>query len=459
MMKAFPEGFWWGVAEASYQIEGAYDEDGKGESIWDKFSKIPGKIQDGSTGDIACDHYHRYQEDIKIMKEIGVAAYRFSTAWPRIFPLGKGPVNQRGLDFYDRLVDGLLKAGIEPFITLYHWDLPQALQEEGGWAKRDTVSHFKEYVAEVSKKLGDRVHYWITHNEPWVTAFLGHYTGFMAPGIKDLSTAIQVSHHLLLSHGQAVQALRENGDKETKVGITLNLHPMHSASESKEDKEATKRYDGYLNRWFLDPIYKGCYPENMIAYYGEKAPRIQAQDMDLISVKTDFLGVNYYTRMVIKADAREPLGIRILTRLTHSQLKDSYEWLTEMNWEVYPEGLYEILRRLHSDYEAPTIYVTENGVALPDEVSKEGKVDDQRRIKFLRGHIIQAHRAIQEGVNLRGYFVWSLLDDFEWPWGLSKRFGLTYVDHTTQNRIIKASGHWYGRVIAKNGISQQTKDK
>jgi len=441
----FPDNFVWGAATASYQIEGAYNEDGKGESIWDRFCRTPGKVQDGDRGGIACDFYHRYRDDVKLMKSMSLNAYRFSIAWSRIFPQGKGQVNQRGLDFYERVVDELLDSGIEPFVTLYHWDLPQALQEKGGWANRDTIGYFKDYAEEVSRKLGDRVHFWITHNEPWVVSFLGHHSGIHAPGIKNLSTALKVSHHLLLSHGETVAVIRDNGDEKTQVGITLNLSPVYPVSESEEDKKAAKRWDGYLNRWFLEPIYKGSYPEDMLALYGDKAPEIQAQDLERISTKTDFLGVNYYTRTVVKADKKEVfLGL--------SQVKPTGAEYTEMDWEIYPPGIYEILKRVHNDYDAPVIYITENGVAFPDKIDKNGRVNDESRIEYLKGHFLQAHRAIEDGVKLSGYFVWSLLDNFEWAYGYSKRFGLIYTDYPTQKRIIKASGWWYKKVIEKKGV-------
>lgn len=443
----FPDKFMWGAATAAYQIEGGYAENGKGDSIWDRFCRIPGKVRDGNTGDVACDHYHRYRDDVKLMKTIGLNAYRFSVAWSRIFPEGKGQVNQGGLDFYNRLVDELLNAGIEPFVTLYHWDLPQALQEEGGWANRDIIGYFGDYAAEVSKKLGDRVHHWITHNEPWVVSFLGHYSGVHAPGIKDLATALKVSHHLLLSHGEAVPILRENGDEKTRVGITLNLSPVHPASESEEDRKVAQRFDAHLNRWFLDPIYKGFYPEDMMAFYGDKVPKIHAQDLDRISTKIDFLGVNYYFRTVVKADPKEVL-------LGTGLIKPTDAESTEMGWEVYPAGIYEILRRVHDEYNVSTIYITENGAALADEADKNGQVNDRRRIKYLKDHFLQTHRAIEDGVRLSGYFVWSLLDNFEWAYGFSKRFGLIYVDYPTQKRIIKASGLWYKKVIEKNGIER-----
>lgn len=451
--KRFPKGFRWGAATAAYQIEGAWNEDGKGESIWDRFSKTPNKVLHGDTGDVACDHYHRYQDDVQLMRELGLKAYRFSIAWPRIFPRGTGIVNQPGLDFYDRLVDTLLAADIEPFITLYHWDLPQALQDEGGWANRDTVSHFRNYAAEVSERLGDRVANWITHNEPWVASFLGYGFGGHAPGVKDFAVALKVAHHLLLSHGEAIQVLRENGDAKTCVGIALNLSPIHPATETDADREAAVRFDGNMNRWFLDPLFKGAYPEDMLAWYGEILPPIRPGDMACISAETDFLGVNYYTRSVIKADPNDPQGLQIGT------VKPENAEYTDMDWEIYPAGLYEILKRLHDDYGAPTLYVTENGAAFPDSVDEDGVVDDSPRRNYLREHFYWAHRAIEEGVNLVGYFVWSLLDNFEWSFGYSKRFGLIYVDYGTQCRTLKQSGMWYKKVIEDDRALWQSKEE
>jgi len=443
----FPKGFVWGAATASYQIEGGHDEGGKGESIWDRFCRTPGKVLGGDTGDVACDHYHLWKEDIKLMGRLGFKGYRFSVAWPRIFPEGKGRVNQVGLDFYDRLVDGLLKAGITPFATLYHWDLPQKLQDEGGWPNRDVAHYFRDYVAEVSKRLGDRVNQWITHNEPWVAAFLGYAMGIHAPGVKDPGAALKASHHLLLSHGEALKAIRENRSKKTKVGITLNLAPIHPASDSDEDKMAARRFDGQLNRWFLDPIFKGSYPEDMIALYGEAAPQVQSGDMELISTEIDFLGVNYYFRSVVKHDPQDQY-------LQASSIKPEGRQYTEMGWEIYPEGLYEILKRVHDDYGAPTMYVTENGAAFADMIDEKGKVDDQKRVDYLREHFIQVRRAIKDGVDLKGYFVWSLMDNFEWAYGYSRRFGIVHVDYISEKRTVKKSGSWYKKVIEENGVGE-----
>lgn len=441
----FPDNFLWGAATASYQIEGAYNEDGKGESIWDRFCHTPGKVYKGDKGDVACDHYHRYKEDVENIKKLGLKAYRFSISWPRVIPKGKGAINEAGLDFYDRLVDELLKAGIEPFVTLYHWDLPQALQKEGGWTKRDIAGYFADYAAIVAHRLGDRVHHWITHNEPWVTSFLGYSLGMFAPGIKNFATAIQVSHHLLLSHGRAVEVLKSLGDEKTTVGITLNLSPAHPASQKDEDIKAAKRHDGSLNRWFLDPIFKGAYPLDMLKYYKDKAPQVFPGDMSIISRRIDFFGLNYYARSIVKADPDEkPLEL--------SFLKPEGAEYTDMEWEVYPKGIYEILRRVQDDYNPQVIYITESGAALPDKLDEEGKVEDPRRINYLKGHFSFAHKAIEEGIRLRGYFVWSLMDNFEWAHGYSKRFGLIYVDYPTQKRIFKKSAHWFKKVIENNGV-------
>jgi len=443
----FPDDFKWGAATASYQIEGAFREDGKGLSIWDVFSHIPGRIQEDDTGDVACDHYHRYREDVKNMKKIGLKAYRFSISWPRVIPEGRGKINEAGLDFYDRLVDELLKVDIEPFITLYHWDLPQTLQEKGGWKNRDTVGYFSDYAAVVSRRLGDRVHSWITHNEPWVVSFLGHAFGTHPPGIMDFSTALQVSHHLLLSHAGALEVLKNTGNDKTRVGITLNLSSAHPATDKEEDIKAAKIFDGFINRWFLDPIFKGSYPPDMLDYYKDNVPEILPGDMGVISRKVDFLGVNYYTRHIVKANPEEGiLGI--------SFLKPGEAEYTEMGWEVYPEGIYEVLKRVQDDYSPESIYITENGAAFQDRLDKEGKVEDKKRINYLKDHLCHIHKAIGEGVRLKGYFVWSLMDNFEWTYGYSRRFGLIYVDYPTQKRIFKESAIWYKKVIENNGISQ-----
>jgi len=437
----FPDDFVWGTATSAYQIEGGVAEGGRGVSIWDTFCQIEGKIFHGHTGDVASDHYHRYAEDVELMRGLGLHAYRFSISWPRVLPEGRGQVNQEGLDFYDRLVDALLAAGIQPFATLYHWDLPQALQDTGGWANRDTVGAFCQYADAISRRLGDRVRNWITHNEPEVTTFAGHALGRHAPGVKDMATALQVAHHLLLSHGESVPILRKNSSDGTRVGITLNLSLVEPASWAEADVAAARRKDGYLNRWFLDPLYKRAYPEDMLAFYGELAPLVQPGDMARITAPLDFLGVNYYTRNVVQDD---PGGPMVQTR----QVISNDAEVTEMGWEVYPEGLYQLLTRLQADYHPPAMFITENGAAFPDEATPDGRVFDPRRIAYLDAHLRQVHRAIQDGVPLKGYFAWSLVDNFEWSHGYSKRFGLIYIFYATQQRIIKESGHWYRQVKA-----------
>ncbi len=439
----FPPGFVWGAATASYQIEGAWQADGKGESIWDRFSHTPGKIEHGHTGDAACDHYHRWREDIGLMQALGLNAYRFSIAWPRILPAGRGSVNTAGLDYYDQLVDGLLAAGIQPYATLYHWDLPQALQELGGWTNRDVAHWFADYADLVSRRLGDRVQHWITHNEPWVVAFMGEWLGVHAPGNRDLRRALAAGHHLLVSHGLALEPLRANAGPAGRLGITLNLTAAYPASDRSEDEAAAQRQDGFVNRWFLHPLYKGSYPEDMLEIFKGQMIEPQADDMALISRPFDFLGVNYYTRAVCKA-ARDGL-------LQLDMVKQPGEH-TEMGWEVYPEGLYDTLMQVQRDYAPASVYITENGAAFVDKLDGQGQVKDTRREAYLREHFVQAQRAIAAGAPLHGYFVWSLMDNFEWSYGYSKRFGLIYVDYATQARTIKQSGRWYSQVTRRNSL-------
>lgn len=438
-----PRDFVFGTATASYQIEGAWNEDGKGESIWDRFTHTPGKIDDSSNGDVACDHYHRFPADVELMSSLGLNAYRFSVSWPRVYPTGRGAINQAGLDFYDRLVDSLLAAGIRPFATLYHWDLPQALEDEGGWPNRATAPAFAEYAATVAAKLGDRVKDWITLNEPWVASFLGYYLGEDAPGRKELPAALQTSHTLLLAHGLATQAIR--GVTDGRVGITLDLHPIHAASASENDKAAAQRFDGFWNRWFLDPVFRGAYPEDMLALYSVLAPQIEPGDLAIIRQPLDFLGVNYYNRWIIAEDlsGENPLGTKVVPPPDGAEL-------TGMGWEVYPDGLAELLRRVNSEYRPPVLYVTESGASYPDVLAPDGTVGDPERISYLRGHFLRASQVIREGLPLRGYFVWSLLDNFEWARGYTARFGLVYVDYPTQRRIPKASARWYSELIRAN---------
>jgi beta-glucosidase len=453
----FPRGFVWGAATSAYQIEGAAFEDGRGESIWDRFARTDSRIEDGSTGDVACDHYHRWREDLALMNGLGLGAYRFSVAWPRVMPSGRAPVNERGLDFYDRLVDGLLERGITPYLTLYHWDLPQRLQDEGGWAARSTAEAFVEYADVVSRRFGDRVKRWITHNEPWCASLLGYQEGRHAPGLRDWKAALGSSHHLLLSHGMAVPVLRCNSPG-CEVGITLNLSPVVPASRSEADADACRYRDGYMNRWFLDPLYGAGYPEDMVAEYLSRGhlsngegrsplPFVLRGDVETIAAKTDFLGINYYNRTVARSD-RVPEAENAPRTVF---LAPESDW-TDMGWEVYPEGLAELLRRVQRDYAPPKVYVTENGASYAQGPDALGRVPDDKRVRFVRDHLLAARRAIDEGVPLAGYFVWSLLDNFEWERGYTQRFGITWVDYDTQRRIPKDCALWYSQVIAQNAV-------
>jgi beta-glucosidase len=450
-MEQFPEHFRWGAATAAYQIEGAVTEDGRGESIWDRFCATPGHILNNDTGDVACDSYHLYPADVRLKQDLGLNAYRFSIAWPRILPEGRGQVNAAGLDYYDNLVDTLLSAGITPFATLYHWDLPQALQDEvGGWNSRETAHAFAEYADAVSKRLGDRVLHWITLNEPWVSAFMGNESGVMAPGIQDARIAWQVSHNLLLGHGLAVPVLRANGVPETRVGITLNLSPVKPATEAHEDATLAEYADGKQNRWFLDPLFRGGYPADMLDLLATMSnenlvPLIESGDLEIIARPIDFLGVNYYYPTTVHQLPGGQFG-------QYEVVNPEGVQFTEMGWPIVPRGIYDLLTRLHKDYHIPELYITENGAAFADEVTDDGHVHDARRIDYLREHLLQAHAAIADGVPLAGYFVWSLLDNFEWAHGYSKRFGIVYIDYPTQKRVIKDSGFWYRDMIAKNEI-------
>ncbi|MBL8101463.1 MAG: beta-glucosidase [Anaerolineales bacterium] len=433
----FPHNFLWGAATASYQIEGAWDEDGKGESIWDRFSHTPGKIEDSSTGDVACDHYHRYEEDIALIRRIGLKAYRFSIGWARVLPQGRGKINLKGLDFYDRLVDSLCAANIEPFLTLYHWDLPQALQDEGGWENRDTCHAFADYTTVMVKRLGDRVKYWTTFNEPSVITYDGNLSGEHAPGIQDPRVAFQVAHHLMVAHGLGVQALRST-NPQVEAGIVLNLWMADPATNSPEDIAAAETAWNRSETLFLDPIFKGHYPHAAYELAGENMPAVKDGDMTLIAQKLDYVGINFYSRNLVSANG----NIDIVPGSEY----------TEMGWEVCAPALRRMLNKINSDYDLPPIYITENGSAFKDEVSADGKVHDPRRLDYLKQHFIQTHLAMQDGVDVRGYMVWSLLDNFEWGHGYSKRFGLIRVDYDTQQRTIKDSGEWYAEVIRTNQI-------
>ncbi len=424
----FPEHFTWGVATSAFQIEGAADADGKGPSIWDDFCRVPGVIADASDGRQACEHYQRWADDLDLVADLGVDAYRFSISWPRVQPLGSGAFNEAGFAFYERLVDGMLARGLKPFLTLNHWDLPSALQARGGWENRDTVQCFVDYACEVARRLGDRVTSICTHNEPWVIAVLGHESGIFAPGIKSRAAAIQVAHHLFLSHGLALSAMRAQGCK-ADMGIVLNLAPINAATDAEADQAAARRADGGGLRWYVEPLLKGEYPADVLQELGADAPRILPGDMASIQVPLDFLGVNYYMRSVVSAG--EPWD-----------LKTSGNEITDMGWEVYPQGLTELLLRLHRDYTLPPIFITENGAAFPDEVINQ-QVHDSQRQRYIARHIAATLEAMRQGVRVDGYFVWSLLDNFEWSSGYAKRFGIVRVDYDTQARSLKDSALWY----------------
>jgi beta-glucosidase len=433
----FPSDFAWGAATAAYQIEGAFNEDGRGESIWDRFSHTPGKVQNGDTGDVACDHYHLYREDIALMKQLGLKAYRFSISWPRVLPDGRGAANLAGLDFYDRVVDQLLEANIQPFLTLYHWDLPQALQDKGGWANRDTCGYFADYATLMAKRLADRVHHWTTFNEPWVVAWIGNYTGEHAPGFTDMKLAMHVTHHLLVAHGLATQAIRTVAP-QVNVGIVLDFAPPEPANDTEANHAAAEIIWQRGGALFLDPLFRGHYPSTVQPVVEECAVPVQPGDHALIAQPLDFVGVNFYRRIVFDEKSNP-------ARVPGAEY-------TEMDWEVHAPAFKRLLLRLSSEYRLPPIYITENGAAFADEVGEDGEVHDERRLNYIREHLDAVHGAISEGADIRGYFAWSLLDNFEWAKGYSKRFGLVYVDYPTQQRIIKDSGKWYARAIAQNRI-------
>jgi beta-glucosidase len=432
---AFPKDFLWGAATASYQIEGAAQEYGRGECIWTRFSKIPGKVHNGDNGDVACDHYHRYADDVAVMKSLGLHAYRFSVSWPRVLPQGTGTVNAAGLDFYDRLVDELLKAEITPYLTLYHWDLPQALQDRGGWSNPDSPRWFADYAGLMAQRLGDRVKNWSTLNEPWVVAFLGNWLGYHAPGLTDLPTAYKVAHHLMLAHGEAVPVIRQQVP-DGRVGITVDLIYADPASDSEADRAAAWREDGFKNRWFLDPIFKGQYPQDIVDWFNgtDTLAGIDLDSVKTAAVPIDFLGLNYYTRGVFTTSDD---GV-----LKSASVPPADARYTGMGWEVYPDGLRSLLVRVGEEYAPEAIYITENGASYEDVVTN-GQIHDPDRVAYLDAHFSAVSQAIEEGAPVKGYFVWSLLDNFEWAYGYDKRFGIIYVDYETQQRIPKQSALFF----------------
>jgi beta-glucosidase len=442
MTTQFPSDFAWGTATASFQIEGASHADGRGESIWDRFAATPGKIVTGELGEPACDSYHLYMDDIAVMSAMNNNAYRFSIAWPRVIPDGDGAVNSAGLDYYDRVVDALLAAGITPYVTLYHWDLPQALQDKGGWANRATIDAFVRYTDVTVSRLGDRVKNWATFNEPWCVSILSNLLGEHAPGLRDRKTALTVAHHLNISHGKAVPVIRQRCP-DGSVGIVLNFEPAYPATDSEADSKATRVHHDHYNRWFLDPITGRGYPEEGWKAYGADVPELTPDDMAVMSPKLDFLGINNYTRRVCK-DPSSPPG-RVLNQRDENNV-------SARGWEIFPQGIYDLLTWLHKDYNFPKLVVTENGMACHDQLTTDEKVHDPERIAYIKAHLEMIAKAIDEGINVRGYFCWTLLDNFEWACGTSSRFGLAYTKFDTQERIIKDSGHWYGRVAKANAI-------
>lgn len=432
----FPNDFIFGVATSSYQIEGAVNKDGRGESIWDRFSATAGNIYDGSSGEVACNHYELWQNDLDLIKDLGFQAYRFSIAWPRILPEGRGKINQKGLDFYDRLVDGLLERGLEPHVTLYHWDLPQKLQDNGGWLNRYTVSAFSEYADTVTKRLGNRVRSYATLNEPWCSSYLGYGNGHHAPGLADKKMFLQAAHNLLLAHGSALPPMRSNAP-ESQHGIVLNFSPAYPASDKKEDIMAAKRQKGFQYEWFLDPILKAKYPALMLEAYQNDLPEIKPDDLTTIAAKIDFLGVNMYTRSLVKYSKDKWLNM-------DNVIEDVPR--TAMGWEIFPDGLEQLLIDLNNDYKLPPVFITENGAAFDDKLIN-GRIKDQNRIDFYQGHLKAVSNAIQRGVDVRGYFAWSFMDNFEWAFGYEKRFGIVFVDFETQKRTPKDSAKWFTELL------------
>ncbi|MEU3840386.1 GH1 family beta-glucosidase [Streptomyces sp. NPDC028635] len=441
-LAAFPADFLWGTATSAYQIEGAVAEDGRSPSIWDTFSHTPGMTAGGDHGDVACDHYHRWREDIALMRRLGVNGYRLSVAWPRVLPGGDGPVNPKGLAFYDELTDALLEAGITPSVTLYHWDLPQVLQDRGGWPERDTAFAFAEYAEAVAARLGDRVRLWTTLNEPLCSAWIGHLEGRMAPGWTDLTAAVRASYHLLLGHGLAVEAVRAAAP-QAEVGLVNNLSTVHAATDRPEDLAAARRLDGHTNRWWLDPVHGRGFPADMREVYGVDLPE-EPGDLKTIAAPLDWLGLNYYFPQTVTDDPAGPAPhVRTVDRPGVPR--------TGMDWEIDASGMETLLLRLSEDYGARRLYVTENGSAYPDAVRPDGTVDDPERRAYLEQHLSACASALRKGAPLAGYFAWSLLDNFEWAYGYDKRFGLVHVDYATQKRTIKGSGHRYAEIIREHG--------
>ncbi|MET9378674.1 GH1 family beta-glucosidase [Streptomyces sp. NPDC002992] len=455
MNAVFPDGFRWGAATAAYQIEGAAAEDGRTPSIWDTFSRTPGKVRNGDTGDIAADHYHRVREDVALMKDLGLTDYRFSLSWPRIQPTGRGPAVQKGLDFYRALVDELLEAGIRPVATLYHWDLPQELEDAGGWPARATAERFAEYAGLAAEALGDRITTWTTLNEPWCAAFLGYGSGVHAPGRTDDAAALRAAHHLNLAHGMAAQVLRASVPSTAELSLTLNLHAIRALSDAPEDVDAARRIDAVGNRIFLDPVFHGRLPADLVEDTESITDWsfVRDGDLDVISTPIDSLGINYYSPTVVGAGTSESPS-------PWPGAADRVRFLpapgprTAMDWPVDAEGLYELLVRLRDELPGLPLVITENGAAYDDYADPEGEVHDPERVAYVDAHLFAVHRAIADGADVRGYFLWSLLDNFEWAYGYGKRFGIVHVDFASQRRTPKDSARWYAEVIARGGLAR-----
>ena len=434
----FPDDFLWGAATSSYQIEGAALDYGRGECIWTRFANTPGKVVNGDSGAVACDHYHRYPEDVQLMQSLNLQAYRFSVSWPRVIPRGIGAINPAGLDFYDRLVDTLIDANITPYLTLYHWDLPQALQDQGGWANPESVSWFADYTDLITRRLGDRVKHWITMNEPWVIAYMGHLDGVHAPGIKDLKTTLRVAHHVLLAHGAAMPVIRQNVP-DAVAGITLDFTPAFPISDSAEDAQAAVYANGQKTRWFGDAVLKGKYPSDMVELLRDPLDGLDLDAIVTAAAPIDFLGINYYTRQMVKYDAGNPFKF--------AATGDGERERSDIGWEVVPEVLYDFLVKFNTDYDLPPLYITENGAAYHDPTPENGVVDDPGRLAYLKAHLEAISKAIDAGVPMKGYFVWSLLDNFEWAYGYEMRFGIVHIDFETLARTPKNSALFYRDLI------------
>ncbi|RNA66650.1 GH1 family beta-glucosidase [Alteribacter keqinensis] len=448
-MSRFKDDFIFGTATSSYQIEGAYNQGGRSLSIWDTFSKTPGNVWNGDDGDVACDHYNRYKKDVQLIKELGVESYRFSIAWPRIFPQ-EGVYNEEGMVFYRSLIQELKKAGIKPMATLYHWDLPMWAYEKGGWVNRESVNWFLDFAEVCFKELDQDVEAWITHNEPWCASFLSYHAGHHAPGHRNMDEGLKAAHHILLSHGKAVQLFKNELSLTTPIGITLNLSPAYAATDSENDKLAQNNADGYVNRWFLDPIFKGAYPVDMMNLFSKHVHDfdfIQSGDLDAISVECDFFGINYYNRALVKFAGNENL----LYISAHSEYKK-----TGMGWDVSPQEFKELIYRLRKEYTDLPIFITENGAAYDDVLESDGSVHDGERVAYVEAHLKMVHELCEEGMNIAGYFLWSLFDNFEWAFGYEKRFGIFYVDFETQVRYWKDSAKRYKEIVETRSLTEKT---